>query len=94
MRRRLRAAWVLVLAALETIGPAAQHAWLIFDTRRKLRAQELLLLVLVLTGCPDLTGPTDRRVLDPCYSPTIVVDSLTLAVDTVIWEWTPGECPL
>lgn len=52
----------------------------------------LLLLIPALLGCPDLTSPTDPRVADPCYSPTVELDTLTMTVDTVTWEWTPGEC--
>ena len=51
-----------------------------------------LLLVPVLLGCPDLTGPTDPRIEDPCYSATVWADTVTMAVESVTWEWTPGEC--
>lgn len=47
------------------------------------------LLLLALVGCP--AGP-DPRIADPCYSPTLHVDTLTLVVDSVTWKWTPGEC--
>jgi len=48
-----------------------------------------LIAVLLLMGC---TSPTHPKVADPCYSATIYVDSLTFETDSIVWEWTPGEC--
>ncbi len=52
----------------------------------------LLTVSVAFAGCPPLPTGSDPRVDDPCYSPTIWVDTLSLQVDSVSWQWTPGKC--
>ena len=49
----------------------------------------LVAACLLLAGC---STPTDPRIEDPCYKMTVHVDTLTLEVDSVTYEWTPGAC--
>ena len=56
--------------------------------RDKPRLNLAALLVLVFAGC---SAPTDPRIEDPCYAATVHVDSVTFKVDSVSYEWTPGD---
>ena len=56
------------------------------------RVAVLVLLSASTAACPGLPTGSDPRVEDPCYSPTVWVDTLSMQVDSVSWAWTPGLC--
>lgn len=47
----------------------------------------LAIVLIALSGCR-----TNPILADPCYAATIHVDTLTMEVDSVTYEWTPGDC--
>ncbi len=71
---------------MQTIGGARTRA------RAARRVAALVLLSASTAACPGLPTGNDPRVEDPCYSPTVWVDTLSMQVDSVSWDWTPGLC--
>lgn len=47
----------------------------------------LAIILLALVGCGE-----NPVLADPCYAATIHVDTLTMDVDSITYEWTPGAC--
>jgi len=47
----------------------------------------LALTLLAIVACGE-----NPILADPCYAATIHVDTLTMDVDSITYEWTPGEC--
>jgi len=72
--------------------PVTPSANAVFQSRAIRRIVGLACVSMAMSACPPLPTGHDPRVDDPCYSPTLWVDTLSMQVDSVSWQWTPGMC--